>query len=305
MPLNRRHRSQEKMARSEHKDVEARAPSHKSSPPTASTLQSIIQDLEAANEELQSANEEILSSNEELQSTNEELDTAREELQSTNEEIITVNEELHGRNEDLARVNSDLVNLLGSVQIAIVMVDGDFRIRRFTPMAEKILNLIPTDIGRPISHIKPNIDCPISRSDPGALDKMVMQSARVQDLHGRGIRSRSGPTRTSTTGSTAQSSSSSTSTVKNAKKNTMTPLSGGYCGTRLLSCTHSPARTKAGRGHSPTNDSRLLRRRHGHDEPVGGNAGHSAAHDNATSQRRTTDRQARLRWPRCSKSSAA
>ena len=39
-------------------------------------MQSIIQELEAANEELQSANEEILSSNEELQSTNEELDTA-------------------------------------------------------------------------------------------------------------------------------------------------------------------------------------------------------------------------------------
>src|SRR5262249_22556968 len=95
-------------------------------------LQSIIQELEAANEELQSANEEVLSSNEELQSTNEELDTAKEELQSTNEELNTVNEELHARNEELSRVNSDLVNLLGSVQIAIVIVTSDLRIRRFT-----------------------------------------------------------------------------------------------------------------------------------------------------------------------------
>jgi len=63
------------------------------------------------------------------------LDTAKEELQSTNEELNTVNEELQGRNEELSRVNSDLVNLLGSVQIAIVMVAGDLRIRRFTPMA--------------------------------------------------------------------------------------------------------------------------------------------------------------------------
>src|SRR5204862_6962531 len=113
-------------------------------------LQSIIQDLEAANEELQSANEEILSSNEELQSTNEELDTAKEELQSTNEELNTVNEELHGRNEEISRVNADLVNLLASVQIAIVMVTSDLRIRRFTPVAEKLFNLIPADLGRPI-----------------------------------------------------------------------------------------------------------------------------------------------------------
>lgn len=106
-------------------------------------LQSIIQELEAANEELQSANEEILSSNEEFQSTNEELDTAKEELQSTNEELNTLNEELHGRNDELSRVNSDLVNLLASVQIAIVIISSDLRIRRFTPMAEKVLNLIP------------------------------------------------------------------------------------------------------------------------------------------------------------------
>jgi two-component system CheB/CheR fusion protein len=123
-------------------------------------LQSIIQELEAANEELQSANEEILSSNEELQSTNEELDTAKEELQSTNEELNTVNEELHGRNEEMSRVNSDLMNLVGSVQIAIVIVSSDLRIRRFTPMAEKVLNLIPADLDRAIGHINPNIDVP-------------------------------------------------------------------------------------------------------------------------------------------------
>jgi two-component system CheB/CheR fusion protein len=123
-------------------------------------LQSIIQELEAANEELQSANEEILSSTEELQSTNEELDTAKEELQSTNEELSTVNEELHGRNEEMSRINSDLMNLVSSVHIAIVIVSSDLRIRRFTPMAEKVLNLIPGDLDRSIAHINPNIDCP-------------------------------------------------------------------------------------------------------------------------------------------------
>jgi two-component system CheB/CheR fusion protein len=121
-------------------------------------LQSIIQELEAANEELQSANEEILSSNEELQSTNEELDTAKEELQSTNEELNTVNDELHSRNDELTRVNSDLTNLLSSVEIPIVIVGSDLRIRRFTPRAEQLFNLIVTDVGRPIGQIKPNFD---------------------------------------------------------------------------------------------------------------------------------------------------
>jgi two-component system CheB/CheR fusion protein len=148
-------------------------------------LQSIIQELEAANEELQSANEEILSSNEELQSTNEELDTAKEELQSTNEELNTVNEELHGRNEELARANSDLLNLLASVDIAIVIVSNESRIRRFTPMAERVLNLIPSDVGRPISHIKPNIDCPqLEQLIADAIDRVVAQACDVQDREG-------------------------------------------------------------------------------------------------------------------------
>jgi two-component system CheB/CheR fusion protein len=149
-------------------------------------LQSIIQELEAANEELQSANEEILSSNEELQSTNEELDTAKEELQSTNEELNTLNDELHGRNEELSRVNSDLVNLLASVQIAIVIISSDLRIRRFTPMAEKALNLIPSDLDRPIGHIKPNIDCPdLEQLILESIDSVAPIEREVRDQSGR------------------------------------------------------------------------------------------------------------------------
>jgi two-component system CheB/CheR fusion protein len=149
-------------------------------------LQSIIQDLEAANEELQSANEEILSSNEELQSTNEELDTAKEELQSTNEELNTVNEELQGRNEELSRVNSDLLNLLGSVEIAIVMVTSDLRIRRFTPMAERVLNLLPHDVGRRISDIKPNIEVPdLEKLIIESIDRVIIKEMDVSDRGGK------------------------------------------------------------------------------------------------------------------------
>jgi two-component system CheB/CheR fusion protein len=153
---------------------------------TREYLQSIIQEVEAANEELQSANEEILSSNEELQSTNEELDTAKEELQSTNQELNTLNEELHARNDELTQVNSDLVNLLGSVQIAIVIVSSDLRIRRFTPMAEKMLNLIPADVGRPITQVKPNIVGPdLGEAISEVIDKVQPLDREVQDRDGR------------------------------------------------------------------------------------------------------------------------
>jgi two-component system CheB/CheR fusion protein len=149
-------------------------------------LQSVIQELEAANEGLQSANEEVLSSNEELQSTNEELDTAKEELQSTNEELNTVNEELQGRNEELSRVNSDLLNLLASVQIAIVIVGGDMRIRRFTPTAEKMLNLIPSDIDRSIGHINPNIEgANLEQLIADCIETIALIEREVQDREGR------------------------------------------------------------------------------------------------------------------------
>jgi two-component system CheB/CheR fusion protein len=148
-------------------------------------LQSIIQELEAANEELQSANEEILSSNEELQSTNEELDTAKEELQSTNEELNTVNEELHSRNEELARVNSDLVNLLGSVDLPIVIVGEDMAVRRFTPAAERLFNLIPGDVGRPIGQINPNLMF-------DKLDQLIRSTIDGLDTHEQEVQDRDG-----------------------------------------------------------------------------------------------------------------
>ena len=153
---------------------------------TRRQLQAIIDDTGAANEELQSANEEILSSNEELQSTNEELDTAKEELQSTNEELTTLNDELRGRNQELAVVNSDLSNLLASVQIPIVMVTRDLRIRRITPAAEKVLNVIPSDIGRPIGHLKLNFVLPDLESLIGeAIDTVSIREREVEGLDGR------------------------------------------------------------------------------------------------------------------------
>jgi len=125
---------------------------------TRDYLNSVIENQESMNEELQSANEEILSSNEELQSTNEELETAKEELQSANEELTTVNDELRNRNIDVTQINNDLMNFLSSTDISMVMLSGDLSIRRFTPRAQRVLGLIPGDVGRPITSINSTID---------------------------------------------------------------------------------------------------------------------------------------------------
>ena len=127
---------------------------------TKEYLQTVIEEQESANEEVKTANEEILSSNEELQSTNEELETAKEELQSSNEELITTNEELQNRNKEVVLLNNDLINLLGSINMPVIMMGTDLVIRRITPQAEKVLNVISSDIGRPISKIKLNVDIP-------------------------------------------------------------------------------------------------------------------------------------------------
>jgi two-component system CheB/CheR fusion protein len=148
-------------------------------------LQSVIEEQESTNEELKSANEEVLSANEELQSTNEELQTAKEEAQSANEELATVNEELRHRNVELARVNNDLINLLSGVGIPIVMVSRDLRIRRFTPPAEKLFNLISTDVGRPISDIKSNLDVPdLPQTIDHVIDSLAPYENAVKDTAG-------------------------------------------------------------------------------------------------------------------------
>ncbi|MFT7004837.1 MAG: two-component system CheB/CheR fusion protein [Sulfurimonas sp.] len=120
-------------------------------------LQEANERLAISNEELKSFNEEMQSMNEELQSTNEELETSREELQSVNEELSTVNAELQTKVSDLSRSNNDMNNLLTSTGIGTVFVDHNINIVRFTLAVKKIINLIDSDVGRPISHIVSNI----------------------------------------------------------------------------------------------------------------------------------------------------
>ena len=164
---------------------------------TKEYLQSVIEQQEASNEELRSAYEEIQSSNEELQSINEELETAKEELQSTNEELATVNDELAIRNRELKQVNDDLSNLITSVNIPLIIVGQDLRIRRYTPGMDKLFNLISADLGRPLSNIKPNIEIPhFIDTIVSVIDQVKNHSIEVQNSQNHWLSVRIHPYRT-------------------------------------------------------------------------------------------------------------
>ncbi|BAY22164.1 signal transduction histidine hinase [Calothrix sp. NIES-2100] len=164
---------------------------------TKEYLQSIIEEQQATNQNLRAANEEILSSNEELQSTNEELETAKEEIQATNEELNTINDELQRRNFESTQVTNDLQNLLSNINIPILMLGGDLQIRRFTPVAGTIFNLISTDVGRPLSDINHRLN--ISDLEPQILEvisTLNFKSQEVQDSEGHWYDLRIRPYRT-------------------------------------------------------------------------------------------------------------
>ena len=149
-------------------------------------LQTTNEELETSNEELKSSNEEMQSVNEELQSTNEELETSKEELQSVNEELATVNAELQQKVADLSRANNDMNNLLAGTGIGTVFVDHQLRIQRFTPAVTQVINLILTDVGRPVGHIVSNLAGydRLVEDVKAVLDTLVPKEVEVQTKAG-------------------------------------------------------------------------------------------------------------------------
>ena len=115
-------------------------------------------ELQQSRENLQATIEELETTNEEQQATNEELQSTNEELHSVNEELFTINAEYQSKIQELTELNADVDNLLQSTDIGVVFLDKDLRIRKFTPAATAAINLLDTDIGRPIGHITNNID---------------------------------------------------------------------------------------------------------------------------------------------------
>jgi two-component system CheB/CheR fusion protein len=159
--------------------------------------QTTREEMQTSQEELKSTNEELQSTNEELQSTNEELTTSKEEMQSMNEELQTVNQELQSKVDDLARSNNDMRNLLNSTDVATLFLDSELLVRRFTTPTSKIIKLIPTDAGRPITDIATELDYPdLSDDAREVLRTLIFKERTVAARDGRWFSVRIMPYRT-------------------------------------------------------------------------------------------------------------
>ena len=161
-------------------------------------LSETVDQYEAANEELKASNEELQATNEEMRSASEELETNKEELQSVNEELTTVNQELKSHVEELSKTNADLNNLMASSDIGTIFLDRELRIHRYTPAAQKIFNLIPSDMGRPISDITSSLKYEGFIADvERVMDDLHTKEREIQVADGTWYMTRIAPYRTS------------------------------------------------------------------------------------------------------------
>jgi two-component system, chemotaxis family, CheB/CheR fusion protein len=160
-------------------------------------LQTTLEEMESSFEEIKSANEELQSTNEELQSINEESISAKEEMQSLNEELMAVNIDYQTKTDELTVANNDMKNLLDSTAIATIFIDNKLNIKRYTPEAVKIFNIIPTDIGRPIAHVVNNLKYRnLLRDIDEVIDKLTPKETIVEAADNKWYHMRLFPYRT-------------------------------------------------------------------------------------------------------------
>jgi two-component system CheB/CheR fusion protein len=161
-------------------------------------LQTTTDEFVRANEEVKSANEELQSINEEYHSTTEELETSKEELQSVNEELQTVNSELKNKLDVISEAHSDMENFIASTNFATLFLNRELRIERYTPATTELFNILPGDIGRPISHLTNKLDYENLTEDAvQVLKNLTPVEREVQDSKGHYLILKVRPYRTS------------------------------------------------------------------------------------------------------------
>jgi two-component system CheB/CheR fusion protein len=111
---------------------------------TRENLQAKIASLQSRNQEQQSLLQDTLASNSDLQASNQELQSVNEELSSLNTEVERKLDRLQDKITDLDHWNR-------CNDVAVMFLDEDLQIWRFTPKLAALFNLRSSDIGRSIS----------------------------------------------------------------------------------------------------------------------------------------------------------
>ena len=115
-----------------------------------------------------------------------------------NEELSTVNVELQSKVAELSQANNDMNNLLAGTGVGTIFVDHSLQIKRFTPTVTQLINLIPTDVGRPVGHIVANLKdyAGLTSDVQKVLDTLVPIEREVQSTAGKWFLLRIHPYRT-------------------------------------------------------------------------------------------------------------
>lgn len=161
-------------------------------------MQRILATHDQERQEMRAAIEEMSSGNEELRSTMEELETSKEELQSMNEELRTLDQENRQRVQELGRLSDDLQNLLTATHIAILFLDRDLRILRFTPAVTEIFSIRAVDEGRPLDDLTHRlVGADVTDLAQRALETLDVVEEEAKDAEGRWFLMRALPYRSS------------------------------------------------------------------------------------------------------------
>lgn len=91
-----------------------------------------------------------------------------------------------GKMEELENSTNDINSLLSSTDIAVVFLDRQFRIRKFTPAVKDLFELIDSDVGRPLSDLALKFtDLTLSRDIGCVLANGTALEAEVNSSSGR------------------------------------------------------------------------------------------------------------------------
>lgn len=99
---------------------------------------------------------------------------AAESAQMANTLLQALNHDLRRKVGEQAQANNDLANLISATDLATIFLDPALMITRFTPQAQELFHLLPSDLGRPLAHIASRLEY------PGLIDDAARVFASLQ-----------------------------------------------------------------------------------------------------------------------------